>query len=106
VQVDVTVEELFGAVAARLVAENREVEQGRMLRSSGLKAGGKFFAFARDGELVVKVPAERVAELVASGTGVLFFSGGRRMREWVCLRPPDADTCAARVDEARRFVTR
>lgn len=100
------VEQLFSAVAERLLREDAAVDQGRMLRSTGLRAGGKFFAFARDDELVVKVPADRVDELVASGAGEPFFSGGRRMREWVCLRPADEQTCAAHVGEARRFATR
>jgi hypothetical protein len=98
------VEELFEQVAARLLAEDPEVQQGRMLRAVGLQAGGKFFAYAGDGDLVVKLPAERVDELVATGDGRPFESGGRRMREWVRLRLADAASCAAHVAEARAFV--
>lgn len=76
-----------------------------MLRSSGLKTGGRFFALVVDGDLVVKLPAERVAELVASGAGLPFEAGrGRPMREWVRLRPVDEPACAAYVAEARNFV--
>ena len=102
----VRVDQCFEAVAERLLREEAGVDQGRMLRSTGLRSGGKFFAFARDGELVVKVAAERVEELVARGMGEPFFSGGRRMREWVCVQPRDEEACAAYVDEARRFATR
>ena len=100
-----SVEELFAALSARVVAEDDAVEQGPIMRSTGLKTGGKFFAFARSGELVVKLPAARVAELVASGDGGPFVgSRDRVMREWVVLRPPDERACAAWVDEARAFA--
>ena len=34
-------------------------------------------------ELVVKLPADRCVDLVASDAARPFESGGRRMREWV-----------------------
>ena len=75
-----------------------------MFGSVGLRTAGKFFAFVVEGELVVKLPAERVSELVASGAGGPFGSGGRVMREWVSLTPADEAACAAFVVEARDFV--
>jgi hypothetical protein len=100
----VTAAELLDAVAGRLLREDAAVDQGRMLRSDGLRIGGKFFATAVDGELVLKLPADRVAELVASGAGRPFVSGGRVMREWVRVRPSDEAACTAYVLEARSFV--
>lgn len=98
---------MFERVAAALVAAGDGVEQGRMLRSVGLKSGGKFFALVVDEELVVKIPAERVEELLSTDAGRSFASGrGRPMREWVRLRPPDEATCRADVVEARGFVER
>jgi hypothetical protein len=99
-----SVDELFDEIASRLPAEHADVEEGRMLRASGLSTHGKFFVFATRGQLVVKLPAERVAELIADGAGAPFESGRRVMREWVSLRPDDAETCTAYVDEARTFV--
>ena len=76
-----------------------------MFASDGLKTGGKFFAIVSKGDLVVKLPAARVDELVAEGSGRRFDPGhGRQMKEWVSLRPADEEACAAYVDEARRFV--
>ena len=100
-----TVDELFEDAARRLL-DDPGVEQGRMLHNMGLRvAGGKYFAFATRGFLVVKLPAGRVSELVASGAGTPFGAGrGRPMREWVGLRPGDEAACAAYLDEARRFV--
>jgi hypothetical protein len=52
----------------------------------GLRVRGKIFAMMRDGDLVVKLPAAEVDELVASGVGVRFDAGkGRPMKEWVVV---------------------
>jgi hypothetical protein len=101
----VTVEELFDRVAERVSSEDAGVERARIMRSMGLRAGGKFFAFVRDGDLVVKLPAERVTALVASGEGAPFVGSRERvMREWVVLRPANEEACAAYVAEARGFA--
>jgi hypothetical protein len=53
----------------------------------------------------VKLPRERVDELVEAGAGHRFDPGhGRLMKEWVALRPADEEACTAYVTEARRFV--
>jgi hypothetical protein len=53
-----------------------------------LMVGGKLFASAGHGGLLIKVPAERVAELIANGDGQPFSTGGNRvMREWVVAAP-------------------
>ena len=75
-----------------------------MMRSYGLKTGGKFFAMEVDGDLVVKLPAGRVADLVAAGAGRPFEAGGRRMREWIRLQPAGDEAWAAHMREARGFV--
>jgi hypothetical protein len=100
----VSVENLFDAVTKRVLAEEPDVELDRIFQSPGLKTGGKFFALVSRGDLVVKLPRERVAELVGSGAGRPFESGRRVMKEWVRLSPGDVATCAAYVAEARRFV--
>ena len=97
------VQEIFDRAAKRL----RGVERGKMLSATGLRdpIAGKFFAFTTRGMLVVKLPAERVTELIASGEGRVFDAGkGRPMREWVGLIPADETACAAYMREARKFV--
>ena len=99
------VETIFDRAAKRL----RGVERGRMLSATGLRdpAVGKFFAFVTRGQVVVKLPADRVTELIASGEGSVFDAGkGRPMREWVGLTPADETACAAYIREARKFVGR
>ena len=99
------VQALFDRVSERLLREDGAVEQTRMMNSDGLKTAGKFFAMVSRGELVVKLPRERVDELVAAGAGHRFDPGhGRLMKEWVALRPADEPACAAYMTEARSFV--
>jgi hypothetical protein len=59
-------------------------EGGRKFGSNGLKVNGKLFALSTKGTLVVKLPKERVAELVAAKRGAFFDPGhGRLMKEWL-----------------------
>lgn len=99
--------EIFERLSRRLLEQHPEDEQGRMLQSVGLKTSGKFFAFPTKGELVVKLPAPRVEELIASGAGQPCNprGTGRPMREWVRLTPADEVACVAYVMEARDFVS-
>ncbi len=94
-----------------LVAEGLlqpDVAVGRALQNDVLQVAGKIFAFLKDDRLVVKLPAERVRDLVAAGGAVPFTSGGRVMKEWVCVdAPPEApgeDLWRALASEARRYV--
>lgn len=100
----VQVEDVFERVSRELLDEHPGDERGRMLHAPGLKTGGKFFAFTAKGELVVKLPATRVHELIANGAGQPCSPSGRPMREWVCLVPDDEAACAAYLLEARTFV--
>ena len=100
-----SVDELFDRLAERMLAEDPTVELGPIFtHSTGLRSGGKFFAFVSRGDLVVKIPRARVAELVESGEGQPFESGRRVMKEWVRLSPADEDAGAGYVAEARRFA--
>jgi hypothetical protein len=100
------VDALFDEVADRLLSEDRGLERARMFTSTGLRTGRRFFALVNAGDLVVKLPAPRVAELIEGGEGRAFHrgGGGPAMREWVRLQPADADTCARYMEEARAFV--
>jgi hypothetical protein len=96
----------FAAAARRMLAEHPDDEQRRMLRSPALAAGGSSYGFATADELIVKLPADRVAVLVADGRGLPCSPRpGRPMREWVCIPAPDEEACLSWLREARAFVT-
>ena len=78
---------------------------GRRFGASALRVGGTIFAMLQDGRLVVKLPAPRVAELIADGEGAPFGAGkGRPMREWVAIADGDAARWRALAEEALAFV--
>jgi hypothetical protein len=97
--------DIFEQASRMLLDEHPGDECGRMLHSPGLKTAGSFYAFATGDDLVVKLPAGRVAGLVAAGVGrPCEPRRGRPMRQWVRLTPADADACTAYLKEAREFV--
>jgi len=99
-------EAIFERTSGRLLEDRAvPVERGRMLRASGLKTAGRFFAFTTGGDLVVKLPEGRVNDLVAGDLGRPCQIGRRRpMREWVRVMPPDDEAGVAYLIEARDFV--
>jgi TfoX/Sxy family transcriptional regulator of competence genes len=95
-------EETFAAISSRLLREP-DVDAGKVFASPGLRVSGKIFAMLSRGSLVVKLPAERCAELVAAGARP-FESGGRRMREWVTIAEERHADWPALAVEALGFV--
>lgn len=78
---------------------------GKGFGASGLKVDGKIFAMVANGELVVKVPRERVDELIATGTGSRFDPGhGRVMKEWVSVSTEHSRSWPKLAQEAFDFV--
>ena len=76
---------------------------GRQFGAAALKVGGSVFAILQAGRLVVKLPAERVAELVSDGTGGPFGHEGRSpMRQWLVVQ--DESRWDDLADEALAFV--
>jgi YjbR len=96
-----TMEADFDAIANQLLAEPGVDEGTGFGKQPGLRVGGKIFAMLIDGELVVKLPAERCAELTAGGAST-FQVGKRQMREWVSV-PPGSHDWSALAREALAF---
>ena len=96
---------IFEAAAQALMIDEGTVARGRIFHSVGVQTDGHFFAFVRRGEVVMKLPADRVTGLLTAGTGTVFDAGrGRPMREWICLHPEDSDECHAFLTEALAFA--
>lgn len=71
-----------------------------------LRVGDAFFAsLEKDtNHLIVKLPAERVDELIDAGKGRRFAPNGRVFREWMAISSLDRDLWWALLVEAKRFV--
>ena len=72
---------------------------------SALRYHGKIFTMFVRGDLVVKLPAQRVDELVAAGHGQRFDANkGTPMREWFTADPDCPLTWSALAIEALNFA--
>ena len=73
--------------------------------SNALRFGGSIFAMYVRGNLVVKLPSERVNALVADGQAAYFSANrGRPMKEWAVLLTDDAAKWKQIAGEALQFV--
>jgi hypothetical protein len=73
--------------------------------SSALRVQGRIFAMVTRGQLVLKLPQGRVAELISAGRGGPFDAGkGRPMKEWVSLDPMRQEGWLDLATEAMDFV--
>ena len=98
-------DELFWTLAQSLLTQPA-VTGSTMMGFPCLRVNGNFFACLErgTGNLIVKLPADRVDELVASGAGIAFAPNGRTFREWVACPVPDEAEWAALLDDARAFA--
>jgi hypothetical protein len=78
---------LFERFAGRFLADPAVTRGTGFGSNPGLRIGGRIFAMLSNGELVLKLPKERVDLLVESGTGARFDPrhNGRLMKEWVTV---------------------
>jgi TfoX/Sxy family transcriptional regulator of competence genes len=91
-------------VVAAFEASKKAATGRRRFGSNGLKVNGKLFALFTHGTLVVKLPKERVAALVASRVGEPYDPGrGRLMKEWLEVTSAKASWIDL-AEEAHDFV--
>jgi len=100
-----TGEDLFWQLAAPHLA-TEGVEEGTMMGSRCLRVGGEFTGMihSKTGELILKLPRERVDELVASGKTEAFAPNGRVFKEWTLVPRSDRRTWKRLIDEAVGFA--
>lgn len=98
------VEALFNDISESFLG-TRNVTTAKMFGGSALKVRNKVFACFYKGKLVLKLPRERVDDLVASGGAVHFDSGtGRPAKEWVAIDPSRGNEWLGLAKEAKKFV--
>jgi hypothetical protein len=80
--------------------------EGSGFGSGALKIGGKIFAMLSSRtEFVVKLPRQRVDELISTGDGDRYDPGhGRLMKEWLAVRPSSTRDWESLAEEALEFV--
>jgi hypothetical protein len=84
-------EKLFWQLAAELQRSDSRIQEGKIMSGRCLRVGKEFLAlvdYKRSG-LVVKLPKQRVAELIEAGVGEPFAPAGKVFKEWVAV--PRAD---------------
>jgi hypothetical protein len=78
---------------------------GRRFGAQALRRGGRIFAVLAHGCLVVKLPRQRVDELVAAGAGVRFDANkGTPMKQWFVLSETSGHDWDALAREALAFA--
>jgi hypothetical protein len=98
-------DERFWDAAATLLERN-DVTRSTMMGLPCLRVNGKFVAaFDRgSGDLLIKVPAARVDQLIAAGDGGEVAPAGRRFREWAAIPAEAVDEWPAYLAEAYAFA--
>ncbi len=101
-----TAEELFWKLAAELQREDPRIVEGRIMSGRCLRLGKEFLALVdyKGSGLVVKLPEERVNELIRSGVGRSFAPAGKVFREWIAVPKPDRRRWLALLKEGVTFV--
>ena len=103
-----TAEDRFDQIAERLAgAGGVALGSGkRGFGSDALTVDGRIFAMVTRGQLVLKLPRERVSALIERGDGLPFDAGkGRPMKEWVILTPQSGVDWLSLAREAYSFVS-
>jgi TfoX/Sxy family transcriptional regulator of competence genes len=100
-----TPEQLWEPIARDQLAKRGVTSGTGFGTSEGLRVSGRIFAILVRGELVVKLPRDRVDELVDAGAARRFDAGkGRPMREWASVPASASRRWRGLVEEARTFV--
>ncbi len=90
------------------ILNNPGISEGTLMGFPCLRVDGDFFATCehRTGALILKLPRERVQELIGEGVGEPFAPAGRVFREWVLVPGRDGKQWRALMREAIEFVSR
>src|SRR5258706_15525078 len=97
-----TAEDLFWDLVQPMY-EDPAVRRSTMMGLPCVRLAGRFFASLdrRSGALLVKLPHQRVGQLIAGGHGEAFAPAGRVFREWAAIPRPDRRHWHSLLTEAR-----
>ena len=99
-------QELFWKIAADLHEADERVVEGTIMGGRCLRVGSEFLGLVdfKGSGLVVKLPRERVAELINAGVGRSFAPAGKVFKEWLSVPTPDAALWRSLLEEGIDFV--
>ncbi len=93
-------QEFFSEVKEHFLAMKDVKKQGQ-----SLKCKKKMFVMLSKGNYVVKLPKERVEELLTSGDGLSYDPGtGKTMKEWIIIPIDSKEKWIEYAQEAKEFV--
>jgi TfoX/Sxy family transcriptional regulator of competence genes len=96
---------LFYGGQRSALLEDPNITERKIFGTTALCTGGKVFMFPWKDTLVLKLPADVVEELVASGKGELFDPGhGRTSKTWAAIYSVASDRWSQLAVTAREFV--
>jgi len=98
--------DLFWELIDELQLEDPRVEEGTIMGGRCARVSGEFLGLVdfKGSGLVVKLPSERVAELIERGHGEPFAPAGKIFKEWVSIPTRDRRRWRALLRESVAFV--
>ena len=101
-----TAEDVFWELIDELRADDPRVDEGTIMGGRCARVGGEFLGLVdfKGSGLVVKLPRERVQELIDQGVGQPFAPAGRVFKEWVSIPTRDRRRWRALLREGVAFV--
>jgi hypothetical protein len=99
-------QDLFWGLIDELMGDDERVEVGTIMGGRCARVAGEFLALVdfKGSGLVVKLPRERVEDLIAVGIGQPFAPAGRVFAEWVSVPRRDRRRWRALLEEGVAFV--
>jgi hypothetical protein len=101
-----TDEDVFWELIDELRLEDPRVEEGTIMGGRCARVSGEFLGLVdfKGSGMVVKLPRERVDELIAHGVGRPFAPAGKVFSEWVSVPERDRRRWRALLREGIAFV--
>lgn len=101
-----TDEDVFWELIDELQVDDPRIEEGTIMSGRCARVDGEFLALVdfKGSGLVVKLPRDRVQELIDQGIGQPFAPAGRVFKEWVSIPKRDRRRWRSLLREGVAFV--
>ncbi|MFK7992462.1 MAG: hypothetical protein AB8I08_40950 [Sandaracinaceae bacterium] len=101
-----TADALFWELADEFMLKDPRVHEGTIMGGRCLRVGTEFLGLVdfKGSGMVVKLPKDRVAALIAEDVGRPFAPAGRVFKEWVAVPERNRETWQGLLEEGIAFV--